>query len=66
MVDLWNSQTDKNGFFVVGGRGVENAQLNAESDNVMFREKWNHKPGQLKMENFILNGWYDTKAIVLI
>lgn len=68
VVDLWRSKTNENGFLVIGGPDVDNVQLELPNDNIMYRDKWNRNPKakQLTLTNFLLNGWSDAKAIVLI
>lgn len=66
VVDLWAEKTDDNGFFVVGGRAVEKAQLKVPNENIMYREMFSNEPRQLLLSNFLLNGWSKPKAIVLL
>lgn len=69
VVDLWDQKTDENGFFVVGGPSVKEANLKVSEQTkkiIMYRDMFNKQPSQLRMSNFLLNGWSGPKAIVLI
>lgn len=62
VVDLWDQTTD----LVIGGPAIQNAQLKIPHKNIMYREMFKSQPQQLLMSNFLLNGWSNAKAVVLI
>lgn len=64
---LWNNRTDANGYFVIGGRGVENAGLKVPWASLKYRTGYRKKPGKLfTMNDFLVNGNKHIKGIVLI
>lgn len=63
IVTLWNSRTDKNGFFTIGGNGVSTAQLKVSDVMVKYRSGFNPKQSSI-MSNFLDNR--DIRAIGLI
>lgn len=62
---LWNSRSNENGFFTIGGPGVENADLRVPNDFVKFRNSFN-KNREIATTNFLKNGNHNIAAIALI
>lgn len=54
VVNLWNEKTDENGFFVVGGTAITNANLNVPDQRIKFRTGFTK--GLASISNFLLNG----------
>lgn len=64
MVDVWGLSTNEDGFFLIGGKDVKNAQLKLPEgeDRIIFR----HETKQPPITNWLKNGNKGAKAIVLI
>lgn len=64
MVDVWGLSTNEDGFFLIGGKNVKNAQLKLpeNSDKIIFR----YESAQPLITNFLKNGNKGAKAIILI
>lgn len=65
VVTLWNQRTDKNGFFTIGGSGVENANIKVPNDYIKFRNSF-APSNMMSLSNFIINADKNLNAIVLL
>lgn len=59
---LWNERTDNSGYYVIGGLGIENANMKINSDYIKCRKKL----VQNSMNNFLTNGNDELHAILLL
>lgn len=64
MVDVWGLSTNEDGFFVIGGKDVQNAQIKLpeNKDRIIYR----YESKQPQITNWMKNGNRGAKAIVLI
>lgn len=64
MVNVWGLSTNEDGFFLIGGKDVKNAQLKLpeNKDRIIYR----YESAQPSITNFLKNGNKGAKAIVLI
>lgn len=66
VIDLWNENTAIDGFYLIGGSEINNAQLQVPNDLIMYKNSFKKQPSQLLMSNFLLNGDNAPKGIVLL
>lgn len=65
VVTLWNSHTNKNGYFTIGGSSVATAEINVPNDFIRFRQCFNN--GTIAfVTNFMLNDNSNLQAIGLL